>query len=112
MKRGPILFALLLFLGIAVVASLPTQDKFALHTQGPLHPWFHLLAFGTLTFVLLTTVRSPLARVLVVILMLTFGWGTEFVEHLRDSWPVETGDVLLDSAGVVAGAVAAMLRLL
>lgn len=110
LKQGYPLIALSLFLAIAVISSLPTQDKFVLHTQGRLHPWLHVLAFGVLTFALVSSVKSSSLRVVIVMLMLTFGWGTEFVEHLRDKWPVETRDVLLDGVGVLLGAVVARAR--
>jgi hypothetical protein len=111
-KRGWILVcALLLMLAVAGLSALPTQDKFALHTQGRLHPWLHLLTFAVLTGLLVFAVRSSGLRMLVVLVMIGFGYGTEFLEHLLDTWPVESTDVLLDAAGVLLGtAVGALSR--
>lgn len=103
-RRWTFLTAVLLLLAVAALSLLPTQDKFALHTQGRLHPWLHVLAFAVLTFLLLRAVRSPGWRLLVVTGMVAFGYGTEFAEQLLDTWPVEQTDVLLDGAGVLLGA--------
>ncbi|MGI4827871.1 MAG: hypothetical protein ACRYFU_06745 [Janthinobacterium lividum] len=100
-----LLLAFALFVTVAATSLLPTQDKHRLHTQGLLHPWLHIGAFCVLTFLLFSGVRSPLARVVIFLAMLAFGWGSEFAEHLNDQWPIESRDVLLDSAGTSLGAI-------
>ena len=110
LKRVYLVWAACLFAVIAGVSALPTRYKFALHTQGLLHPWLHVFAFGTLTFLLVSGTRSPSLRVVITLLMLTFGWGTEYVEHLRDSWPVESKDVFFDAVGILLGAAVALFR--
>ena len=102
-RRGALRMAAVLALAIAGFSLLPTEDKFALHTQGNLHPWLHVGAFAVLAVLLMLGVRSGLVRIIVFLALLALGWGTEFIEHLRDGWPVEGGDVLLDAAGVVLG---------
>jgi hypothetical protein len=104
-----LLLTALLLVAVAGLSLLPTQDKFALHLQGRLHPWVHLLAFAGLSFLLTLAVRAPALRVAVVFCMIGFGYGTEFAEHLLDTWPVESTDVLLDGAGVLLGTAAAAL---
>ena len=108
MKHAYLVWAFCLFVAIAGVSSLPTRYKFELHTQGVLHPWMHVVAFGLLTFLLTSGFRSPFVRAAVFLFMLGFGWGSEYVEHLRDSWPVESRDVLFDAVGTLLGAISAM----
>jgi hypothetical protein len=106
MTRWP--FALVAF-GLAfgmVMACTSEPLKATLHSEGPLHPWFHLLSFAVLAFLLMQSFRKPSVAVLVVVCLLALAWGTEFREHLADGWPVEQSDVLLDIAGIGIGALA------
>lgn len=106
----PLLLALLLVCAIAGTSALPTATKHALHTQGALHPWLHLLGFATLAFLLLSSTRSDKVRVIFVVVLLLFGYATEAFESHRDTWPVEVNDVETDCLGVLIGAVAGMIR--
>ena len=101
--------ACLLLLTITALCLLPTGVKHALHTQGSLHPWLHLIAFASLSFLCVRALPAPGFRLFILLAMVAFGWGTEFAESLRDGWPVETRDVLTDTAAVLLGWLAASL---
>ncbi len=102
--------AILLFaLIILAISVLPAADKVALHTQGTLHPWLHLAAFALLGSSAQLSARSHRTKLLLLLAIFAFGWSTEFLEHLRDGWPVESSDVLLDGAGAILGSLAALL---
>ena len=102
-RRSTLLAAGVFAVLVGAACLLPTEAKFHLHTQGALHPWIHLIVFGTLAA--LCTLAAPQGRrqILLLIANLLFAWGTEWVESLRDGWPVERHDVLLDSVGIVVG---------
>lgn len=105
MKRSRLFFlASVLFVGVAAISLLPTDEKYRLHTQGFLHPWLHVGAFSLLTWLFVSSVRSSGARIFVVVAMFAFGWGSEYAEHLNDQWPIESRDVVLDSVGTSLGA--------
>ena len=111
MSRRVILLVVALLFGLAVfaISALPTQTKHALHFQGALHPWLHVLSFAVLAFLLLSSTRSDLVRVLFILLLLGFGYATEANESRKDGWAIETKDVRSDAIGVLLGAVAGLL---
>lgn len=108
---------LLLILGILLAAlifgtsALPTETKFALHTQGPLHPWLHIGSFALLALLLVSAVRPIALRFALVAGLLLFGYGTELRESRKDGWPVEQRDVQLDTIGTLLGTTLAFVRL-
>ncbi len=112
-KRNAFLFPLLIsaiVVSIAVASVLPAAQKSAFHIQGSLHPWLHFCSFGLLALCIMTATRSSATRVVLLAAMLAFGWATEFGEHLRNRWPVETADVFADSAGGILGSLVALVR--
>lgn len=106
----PLILALCLTLLIAVTSALPTATKHALHTQGALHPWLHLAGFALLAFLLLSSTRSDLIRVVFVLALLGLGYATEAYESRKDGWPIEAKDVRTDTIGVLVGTIAGLLR--
>ena len=108
-RRFALALGFLLALLIFATSLLPTQTKHALHTQGALHPWLHVLGFATLALLLLSSTRSDPARVLFILSLLAFGYGTEAFEGRRNGWGVEVKDVRSDSIGVLGGAVLGLL---
>ncbi len=109
-RRGISLgLALVLLVGMAATAALPTAAKHALHTQGRLHLWLHLLGFAALTFLLLSSTRRDLVRVIFIAAVLLFAYATEAFESHRDTWPIETYDVRTDCVGVLLGAVVGLV---
>ena len=110
-SRSLMTAAILLALVICATSALPTQTKHALHTQGALHPWLHVLGFATLAVLLLSSTRSDPMRVLFIVSLLALGYGTEAFEGRRNGWGVEVKDVRSDSIGVIGGAVLGLLLL-
>lgn len=108
-RQRTFVLGLLLAVLVFAVSALPTQTKHVLHTQGVLHPWLHLCAFAVLAFLLLSSTRSDLMRVLFIVALLAFGYATEANESRKNGWAVETKDVQNDSIGVLLGAVAGLL---
>ena len=102
-NRALLTTALLLALVIGCASVMPPELKQSLHTQGPLHPWLHLLSFAALAFLLLRTTRSLVLRVILAVALYLFGFATEARESHNDGWPIERRDVLTDTAGVVLG---------
>lgn len=100
---------LLLALVMFATSLLSTQTKHALHTQGALHPWLHVLGFAALAALLLSSTRSDPMRVLCILSLLAFGYSTEAVEGRRNGWGVEVKDVRSDSIGVLSGAVLGLI---
>ena len=101
LKKSGIL--ILAILGVIAASLLPDEDKAALHTQGVLHPWMHLVAFGLVAFLAMASTRSPRGRLILLIGVLVVGWGTEYAEHLMHSSPFEAMDFFADTAGVALG---------
>ena len=101
LKKSGIL--ILAILGIIAASLLPDQDKAALHTQGLLHPWMHLVAFGVAAFLAMASARSQRVRLGLLVGILVVGWGTEYAEHLMHSSPFEAMDLFADSAGAILG---------
>ena len=97
--------ALLLATGIFVTCTLPTETKHALHTQGSLHPWIHILTFAVLAWLLIGSLRSNTLRVLAVVALLFLGYLTEARESRWNHWPIEVNDLRTDAAGVLLGTV-------
>ncbi len=101
--------AMLLALVIFGISALPTQTKHAMHIQGQLHPWLHVLGFALLAFLLLSAARTLSVRLVLFACLLLFGYFTEARESRKDGWPIEQRDVKIDVAGTVLGSVAALL---
>ncbi|HLI77638.1 MAG TPA: hypothetical protein VKV02_11875 [Acidobacteriaceae bacterium] len=104
-----ILLACALTLSILAVSALPTATKHALHTQGALHPWLHLIGFALLAFLFLSVTRSIPLRLVFLAALLLFGYGTEARESRKDGWPIEQKDVYTDGLGVLLGATLSFL---
>ena len=85
------------------MSILPPETKFALHTQGVLHPWLHLAAFAVLALLLVLGAPSPKLRVLLSLVVVLFGLGTEIAEHFVNDTPLETSDVFADTVGATLG---------
>ena len=93
---------------LAVLSFLPLRDKLALHTKGRFHDGGHVLAFGVLALTLLQAARSARMRWLLLGGVLLFGWGIETAQHLAYGEPLERGDIWLDAAGAILGALLAL----
>jgi hypothetical protein len=94
---------------IAFVSFLPIEDKYLLHTRGRFHFWGHLLVFFVVAYVAVRISRSTYARVLFFLGSLAFGVGIEVGEHFAFGSVLEWKDVLVDSLGVVGGALIAVV---
>lgn len=101
--------ALLLALGIFAISALPTETKHAMHIQGALHPWVHLLSFGLLAGLFMRSTRNLAVRCLLIAALLGFAYLTEARESHKDGWPIEKGDVQTDALGVAGGSVLGLL---
>lgn len=103
------LAALCLALGVAL-SSTSERVKFALHSHGRLHPWWHVVAFAALAFAAMKSSSNLLVRVLLMAALFALAFGTEYREHLLDGWPVERPDVLMDMLGLGLGALLGQVR--
>ena len=68
-------------------------------THGAVHAFVHIVLFACLTGLLAASARSRGRRWLFCIGAILLGFGTEWYEHLKDGFPVETMDVVADCAG-------------
>ena len=105
MTRPTISLCLAAVAGLLIFAlsAAPGSVKHALHTQGHLHPWLHLLSFALLAYLLLNATRSLPLKALLAAALYLFGFATEARESHHDGWPIERRDVLTDTAGIVLG---------
>ena len=94
---------------VAAVSFLPLEYKQDLHSRGRFHNWGHVLAFGSLAYVLVRAVRRPWVRLLLCTGSLVFAFAIEYFQHLTDGMALEWTDVLVDIAAVVTGTMLAFL---
>ena len=88
---------------VAGLSFVPPAIKHALHTQGELHLWYHVLAFAALAFLFLSRASGPRARFLLPFAALAVGWGTEFAQAAVYHYSVERPDLAADAMGVLLG---------
>ena len=101
--------ACVVVLAVTILSFLPGRDKHALHTTGRFHSFGHLLAFSIVALLAIKISRSVLARILVFIGSLLFGFGIESAEHLVYHNLLEWKDVLVDALGVIGGTLIGLL---
>ena len=100
MVRVPRAAAILLAVGIAIALRLRVSHLGrAWHLAGGLHTATHVLLFALLAALLMLSSTSRRHRWLSFAAVVLLGLGTEYYEHLRDGYPIETDDVLADAAG-------------
>ena len=93
----------LVAVSLSALSFLPASCKEALHTRGPWHSWFHLVAFALATVLCLQTVNKPKVRLLVMIGAVLLGCGIEWTQSMVNRFPLETLDVISDTAGAILG---------
>ena len=76
-----------------------------LHTEGPLHPWYHLALFAILGLLAFRSSPKPAVRVALLFCLVMLALGIESMESLRYDIPLESYDVRTDSYGVAIGAI-------
>jgi uncharacterized membrane protein len=95
---------------LVILSFLPNHDKLLLHTTGHYHNIGHMLAFLTVTLLLVSSVNSLRAQFAVAALVVFFGYLLEFLEHLIYNAALERSDVLVDTLGVILGLVIVLAR--
>jgi len=92
--------AILLAAGIGIASRLRVSHMGrTMRVPGPLHYGVHVALFALLTILCLRSTSSRRLGWLLFLAILLLGYGTEFYEHLRDTYPVESPDVLADTLG-------------
>jgi hypothetical protein len=110
-KRSLRLISLLWALCIVTAAIIRGRRGGALlATTGLAHIGLHFGVFAVLGALFILSYDSPGIRLLVTLLAIALGCGTEIYEHLAFSGPLEFADVLVDSLGVVTGAAVGLQR--
>ena len=107
LRFGRTWFVLGLVLLVAVLAgslaSLPVPvETIMLHDK-----WLHFAAYGTLMLWFAQVFRSPLARLLLAIVLVAFGVGIEYLQGMTLTRQPEAIDVLANAVGVLLGGVLA-----
>ncbi len=97
-------------LGIGLISFLPDYDKNALHTRGIFHHWGHFFVFAVLAYSVARTTRSRTTQIILFLCAIVFGSGIELAESILYTAALEWKDVLVDSVGVLAGSLIAVLR--
>ena len=105
-------FAGLVVLAALVISFLPSEDKHALHTRGHYHSWGHLIVFGVVAFVVARASRTVMARILLFLGSIVFGFAIEYAEHVAFKGSIEWKDVVVDTLGVLLGTVLAVFTAL
>jgi hypothetical protein len=88
----------------AILLSLSTRGRMMLHTEGPLHPWYHLALFILLGLLAMRSSTKPFIRLALLAAAALLGLGIEYMEAYRYAIPLEWYDVRTDTSGVVLGA--------
>jgi hypothetical protein len=89
----------------AILLSLSMRGRMMLHTEGPLHLWYHLALFILLGALAIRSSTKPPVRVGLLICLAMLGLGIEYMEALRYGGSLEWYDVRTDTAGVAIGAI-------
>jgi glycopeptide antibiotics resistance protein len=92
----------------AILLSLSMRGRTLLHTEGPLHPWYHLALFITLGLLAYCSSAKLSVRVALLAAAVLFGLSIEYIEYIetiRYHNPIEWYDVRTDTAGVAIGAI-------
>ena len=95
---------------LAVLSFLPNHDKLLLHTTGHYHRWGHVLAFLTVTLLLVSSVTSLRSRVALAAVVAFFGYLLEFLEHVIYNNALERSDIMIDALGVIFGLIIVLVR--
>jgi uncharacterized membrane protein len=95
---------------LVVLSFLPNHDKLLLHTTGHYHRVGHVLAFLTLTLLLVSSVTSLWSRFALAAMVVSFGYLLEFLEHVIYNNPLEWSDVMIDTLGVIFGLILVLVR--
>jgi uncharacterized membrane protein len=95
---------------LAVLSFLPNHDKVLLHTSGHYHGWGHVLAFLTVTLLLVSSITSLRARMALAAVVAFFGYLLEFLEHVIYNNVLERSDVMIDTLGVIFGLIIVLVR--
>jgi uncharacterized membrane protein len=95
---------------LAVLSFLPNQDKLLLHTTGHYHRAGHVLAFLTVTILLVSSVTSLWSRFAMAGLVVSFGYLLEFLEHVIYNNVLERSDIMIDTLGVIFGLILVLVR--
>jgi len=89
----------------AILLSLSTRGRIMLHTEGPLHPWFHLALFILLGVLAMSSSKKPSIRLALLAGAGLLGLGIEYMEVIRYGNPLEWYDVRTDTSGVAIGGI-------
>ena len=95
---------------LAVLSFLPNQDKLLLHTTGHYHRVGHVLAFLTVTILLVSSVTSLWSRFALAAVVVSFGYLLEFLEHVIYKNALERSDIMIDTLGVIFGLILVLVR--
>lgn len=95
---------------LGVLSFLPNHDKLLLHTTGHYHRVGHVLAFFTLTLLLVSSVTSLWSRFALAAMVVSFGYLLEFLEHVIYNNALEKSDVMIDTLGVIFGLILVLVR--
>jgi len=95
---------------LVVLSFLPNHDKLLLHTTGHYHRVGHVLAFFTLTLLLVSSVTSLRSRFALAAMVVSFGYLLEFMEHVIYNNALEWSDVMIDTLGVIFGLILVLVR--
>lgn len=106
-QRWSAVGAVLVGVAVAVGANTPAQERAVLHSHGVLHPWFHLILFGGMSWLAVRSARSEIVQAVLLVALVLFGGVTEFVEYWYHAAPLEYGDIMLDALGAMTGTVLA-----
>ena len=95
---------------LAVLSFLPNQDKLLLHTTGHYHRVGHVLAFLTVTLLLVGSATSLWSQFALAAMVVSFGCLLEFLEHIIYNNTLEWSDVMIDTLGVIFGLILVLVR--
>ena len=105
MRTAAVLWLILL---VAMCLS-PFEVKSHLHTQGPLHEAYHVIAFFIAGCLLAWPVRSWPVRIPLLLIAASFAPLTEWLEYYIWGNPLEWRDVATDLMGVTLAVLAILI---
>jgi hypothetical protein len=89
----------------AILLSLSTRGRLMLHTEGPLHIWYHLALFILLGILAIRCSARPSVRLALLGAAALLGLSIEALEAFRYAIHIEWYDVRTDTTGVILGAI-------
>ncbi len=87
----------------AILLSLSMRGRMMLHTEGKLHPWYHLALFIILGVLAMRSSSKWTIRFTLLAAAALLGLSIEYMEAFRYSIPLEWYDVRTDTSGVGLG---------